>query len=321
MGIGAVAPPGTRKMLIFPDLVYRLVPDPELLDPHYLGLVMASPLFRRQVESAMRSTSGQFKISKDDLRSFVIPAPTLAEQRRIVDVLEALTDKRRAVMESLAKLKVLRSGWIESLNEGDRYRLDDIIVSGPQNGIYKPASSYGLTGTRIVRIDSFNGGPSELGQQLLRVDVSPSEIKRYGLSVGDLIVNRVNTVELVGKSTVVSRLDEVTIFESNVMRCRLSPDVAIPGFVEAWMSSGVVKRYFLQRAKSAVSQASINREDVLSCPFPIIPIGGQRDFLVTLRKIDARIESEVLERRKLEQLGVGLAGDLLSEGLRMGQVG
>lgn len=312
VGVGAMVPVGTRKRLIFPDLVYRLIPDVRVLDPQYLGLVIATPLFRRQVESVMRSTSGQFKISKSDLQEFSVPMPKLAEQRRIVASIHAVQVKGKVSAQSRAKLKGLRNGWVERLNGCSWRQLGDVVADGPQNGIYKPSTSYGLTGTRIVRIDSFAGGPSELGRRLLRVDASPNDVARYGLEEGDLLVNRVNTVELVGKSTVVGGLDEPTVFESNLMRCRLALDEVIPEFVEAWMGGSVVKRHFLRQAKSAVSQASVNRSDVLACPFPVISIEEQLHFLEALRKIDSRISSELSEAQKLERLGVGLTADLLS---------
>lgn len=238
------------------------------------------------------------------------------EQRRIVEILEAISDSERTAEAEIYKLRPLREAFLAELVVHDRVPLDDFILSGPQNGLYKPAESYGQTGFPIVRINSFSGGPSDFTRDLLRVDVSPAEALRYGISVGDLLINRVNAPGLVGRSTVVSRLGEPTLFESNIMCCKIATDKMDPMFLEAWMSTSVVKAHFARRTKPAVSQASINRADVHSCPVPKIGIDEQRRFLSRLQVIDARVAEARAEHAKLRTLKQGLADDLLSGKVR-----
>ncbi|MFF4280302.1 restriction endonuclease subunit S [Streptomyces kronopolitis] len=239
-------------------------------------------------------------------------------QRRIVEALDAVGHVKSAVDASVAKLRRLRGGLLAELAIYGRRRLADFVVHGPQNGLYKPAESYGYSGLPIVRINSFSGGPSDLTRGLLRVTASSVEERRYGLFIGDLIINRVNTPGLVGKATVVSDLREPTLFESNMMRCKVDAEKIVPKFLEAWMSTSVVKSHFAGRTKSAVSQASINGADVLSCPIPSADMEEQRNFLSRLNAIDARIDAETAELAKLRTLKQGLADDLLSGSVRVG---
>ncbi|KUM90473.1 hypothetical protein AQI94_01305 [Streptomyces pseudovenezuelae] len=233
-------------------------------------------------------------------------------QRQVVKVLDSFTKLERGIEASIAKFEALRSGLMEELAELECGQFGEVLKQGPQNGIYKPASSYGLQGTPIVRIDSFSRGRSDLTRGLLRVAVSGGEIARYGLEVGDIVINRVNTPDLVGKATSVRRLIEPTIFESNMMRCKLHHSAADPGFTETWLGSSTVKRYFLQRAKSAISQASINGDDVRDCPFPKMDVPGQLAFLKRLDAVEGQRMAEVVELAKLRQLKQGLVGDLLA---------
>lgn len=249
-----------------------------------------------------------------------VAVPSLERQRKIVEVLAGFADEERTVEASIVKLKLMRAGLVQGLDRYEQCTLRSIVIDGPQNGIYKPGSSYGLVGTPIVRINSFGGGPSVLNSGLLRVEVASAEAAKYRLNEGELLLNRVNTVDLVGKATVVARLDEETVFESNIMRCALDPERAIPSFVEAWMSGTSVKRHFLRRAKTAVSQASLNQGDVLSCPFPFVPISTQRKFLDGLDLIDSQIQAGELELKKLGDVRRGLADDLLPGKVRVRDV-
>ncbi|MEU3756193.1 restriction endonuclease subunit S [Streptomyces olivoreticuli] len=303
----------------FQNTLVRFRPGVDVL-PKY-----AQAMFKRWLDIGVfagiaKKTTSIAHLGGDRFARLLFPLISLERQQRIVEALDAITESERAVEASIAKLRPLRAAFLAELTTYDRDHLVDVIVSGPQNGLYKPAEAYGETGFPIVRISSFSGGPSDLTRGLLRVAASPVEAKRYGISVGDLLVNRVNTPELVGKATVVSRLDEPTLFESNIMRCGLAVEKIDPRFVEAWMSTSVVKSYFASRTKPAVSQASVNRSDVLACPLPRIGITGQQEFLSRLEAIDARMGQETAELVKLRTLKQGLADDLLSGRVRVGDV-
>ena len=99
-------------------------------------------------------------------------------------------------------------------------KLGDFVTDGPTNGLYRPSSDYGLDGTPIIRIDSFDGGFIHNLHLLRRVRISPLEIKRYQLSTSDILINRVNSLSHIGKAAIVPCLAETTVFESNMMRLR-----------------------------------------------------------------------------------------------------
>lgn len=259
-----------------------------------------------------KKTTSIAHLGGDRFAQLPFPLIPLDQQRGIVEVLDAITESERAVEAAIAKLAPVRDAFLSEMVVYERGQLATVVLSGPQNGLYKPAESYGESGTPIVRISSFSGGPSDLTRGLLRVTASAVEVKRYGVVVGDLLINRVNTPALVGKSTVVARLQEPTLFESNIMRCSLDVEKIDPRFMEAWMSTVVVKNHFASRTKPAVSQASINGADVLTCPIPQIGRSGQRNFLARLDAIDARVAEEVAELDKLRVLKQGMTGDLLS---------
>ncbi|MGW3392521.1 restriction endonuclease subunit S [Streptomyces hydrogenans] len=275
---------------------------------HYMSYAARHGLF---VDGVSQTSIAH--LPQDKFAEHLVPHPVeLTEQRRIVDIIDAASAQERAIEKSIAKLDKLRAGLMGELDSVECGTFEDVLSYGPQNGIYKPASSYDPEGTPIVRIDSFKGGPSDFTRNLLRLSLGASEAERYGLVTGDILINRVNSLELVGKSTAVGDLVERTVFESNMMRCKVLPGRAVPAFVETWLGGRAAKAHFRARAKSAISQASINGSDIRSCPFPQMDVPGQLRFLGQLAAVRGRQQLETAELAKLRDLKRGLVDDLLS---------
>lgn len=316
VGSACIATESTERLLLS-DKSLRLVVNPALADARFVCICLSSHRIRRQiVNSASGSSLSMQNMSQGAVERLIFRWPSLPEQRRIVQVMDAVSEQGRVVEASFSKLDKLRAGVMSELGSLRCGTLEEILDSGPQNGIYKPASAYGPEGTPIVRIDSFRGGPSDLTRDLLRVAVGRGELDRYGLNVGDIVINRVNTPELVGKSTMVRELTEPTVFESNMMRCKVRADRAEPTFVETWLGSPLAKSHFRMRAKSAISQASINGTDVRSCPFPRWDVPAQLEFLRRLAAVRDQQQAEVAELLKLRDLRRGIMRDLLDGGIK-----
>jgi type I restriction enzyme S subunit len=295
----------------FQNTLIRFRPGPQVL-PEYAQAVFVN--WRRMgVFASVAEKTSISHLGGNRFAALPFPVLPLPDQQHITEVLKSVFDLERKATEALKKKSLIRAGIAESLTGRRMINFSEVITSGPQNGLYKPASEYTAEGTPIVRINSFIGGPSDLTRGLLRVNASPSDISRYGLTPGDMLINRVNTPELVGKSTTVRQLNEPTVFESNVMRCRLDTERALPTFAELWLSGSTAKAHFLQCAKSAVSQASISRTDVLTTPFPEMTITEQSQFMQHIHTMDAQLTTEEISLSKLRQIMLGVTGNLLSE--------
>ena len=87
VGICGVVPPHSGPVL-HPDKLIRVVVSPEVADSHFIAYQMASGLVRDHLEPRIRTTAGQSGISGVDVKSIPVILPPLAEQRRIVDILD-----------------------------------------------------------------------------------------------------------------------------------------------------------------------------------------------------------------------------------------
>lgn len=73
----------------------------------------------------MRSTSGQFKISKGDMLDFQVPLISLVEQRDIVSTMAAFDSRIDQERAQLAKLRRLKQGLTDDLLSG-KVRVKDL---------------------------------------------------------------------------------------------------------------------------------------------------------------------------------------------------
>lgn len=210
-----------------------------------------------------------------------IPLAPLPEQKRIVaklDTLFAHLDQLKARLEKIPGLlkqfrqAVLTQAVTGKLTEEWReinkvlysFRLinfDTVILSGPQNGMYKSQSFYG-SGNYILRIDNFYDGKINRWESLKRLQVDKDELHLYGLANDDIIINRVNSMTFLGKSAIVKQLPEPCVFESNMMRIKLNTEKVDPEYIILFLNSQNGLTELRKNAKQAVNQASINQQDV-----------------------------------------------------------
>lgn len=175
------------------------------------------------------------------------------------------------------------------------FRLGNLFSISPQNGLYKPADQYNNYSTRIIRIDSFYDGKITEVDNLKRLNVTDDELKTYQLNEHDLIINRVNSIEYLGKCAFVSKLNvnEPTVFESNIMRCKLIETVS-PKYIAYYLSSIKGKNSLCLNAKHAVNQASINQTDVGNA---IIPLPNFPEQIKVVELLEENFEKiQILEK-------------------------
>jgi type I restriction enzyme S subunit len=174
-------------------------------------------------------------------------------------------------------LPELPKGWVW-------VRFEQIIVEGPQNGLYLPKTAYD-SGFPILRIDDYQNNSSRLSSELRMVTAPEDLLEKYKLSLDDLVINRVNSPSHLGKCLKIADRNLPAIFESNMMRLHLSSYVDV-SFVEKYLHSHIGKERLIKNAKWAVNQASINQQDVKNTIVPLPPLEEQK---VVAAKIERRL--------------------------------
>ena len=124
------------------------------------------------------------------------------------------------------------------------------------------------------------------------IDIPDEELDKCTVRRGDLLFNRTNSKELVGKTCVYNR-DEMMVLAGFVVRVRLN-DRALPEFVSAFMNTDFSKQMLLGMCKTAIGQANINAQELQNIGIYIPPIYIQKEFVSFKAQVD---KSKVIEMR------------------------
>lgn len=261
--------------------------------------------------------SGMVHITLQPFKNTEIYIPSLSAQHHIVARIESLFDKLNEAKEKvqavvdgfeLRKSAILHKAFTGELTE--RWRKEhgvgldswkvipfgNLIVSGPQNGLYKSKDAYG-SGTKILRIDGFYDGYVEDWKTLKCLTLSAAEIKLYELHLDEIVINRVNSMPYLGKSALIRELPETCVFESNMMRISLNKEYIIPEFIIRYLNSPVGLAELRKNAKQAINQASINQKDVKSVIVKLPILDEQKEIV---RILDSLLTQEQRAREVAE---------------------
>ena len=301
--------PMNNGKYVFSNFTWRLRPAASYVIPKFLYYYLNSPTARTELERIQSTTSGLRNLNTKLYLAQQVPLPPLSEQRRIVEILDQAERIRRLRADADSKAeRILPALFIKMFGDPaanprrlPTIELGEVISEGPQNGLYKPASSYGK-GTKILRIDGFYSGEVSNLDSLKRLKASPEEITKYGLEESDIVVNRVNSEEYLGKSAIIPALSEPVVFESNMMRFTVDTSQVLPEFVVAHLQTSFTRAEILSKAKRAINQASINQQDVRSLTILLPLLADQERFAIASSKIRALLARSESERVKLEIL-------------------
>ena len=254
----------------------------------------------------------QAHISQGYVKNIKVPVLSLVEQEQVVEVLTQLNNiismrrKEIGLLDTLVKsrfVELFGDPYVNPL-KWKRLKIKDAVTIEPQNGLYKPQSDYVAdgTGTPILRIDGFyNGRVTDFGS-LKRLKCSGMEQQRYLLLEDDIVINRVNSIEYLGKCAHIKGLLEDTVYESNMMRMHFDPEHYNPVYICKLLCSQYIYDQIVNHAKKAVNQASINQKDVLDFNIYQPPLELQNqfaDFVVSVDKSKSKIQKSLEETQLL----------------------
>jgi type I restriction enzyme S subunit len=98
--------------------IFRVRPNQALLDPHYLGAVIASEYGKRYFMRIAKRTTNLASINKTQLNAFPFFRPPLPEQQRIVELLSAAECHIQAIEQAATAHERLKRGLMQVLLTG-----------------------------------------------------------------------------------------------------------------------------------------------------------------------------------------------------------
>ena len=247
-------------------------------------------------------------IVKKDFDNTLIPFPTLEEQKNIANLLDKISTIILVRQQQLQKLdELVKARFVELFGDPfinpmrwKKLKIKDAVTVEPQNGLYKPQSDYVTDGhgIPILRIDGFYDGKVTDSTSLRRLVCESAEKQRYCLNEDDIVINRVNSIEYLGKCAHITGLSEETVYESNMMRMHFDPERFNPVYITRLLCNRFIYDQIINHAKKAVNQASINQKDVLDFDIYQPPLQTQNQFAAFIEQVN---KSKVAVQKSLDE--------------------
>ena len=225
----------------------------------------------------------------------------LTQQKKIVEKLDKLNgiiNSRKAELNKLDELIKARfvelfgdpimnpKGWVvKSIGE---------LVTDVRYGTSNPAVEGGRY--PYLRMNNLTyDGHIDLSD-LKFIDVSDNELEKCVVRKGDVLFNRTNSVDLVGK-TAVFEFEEDMVIAGYIIRVRLNNEL-LPEVLSQYMNLEAIKDILRNMAKGAVNQANINAQELQSIMVYVPDPDMQKQFVEIKKQVD---KSKSVVQKSLEE--------------------
>jgi type I restriction enzyme, S subunit len=349
----AVVPPEHEGHFVSSEFPQFIV-DPQRILPEYLYLffMLDSTVAAVNAASVGSAAVSRNRFKEEEFVGFEIPLPPLETQRAIVarwqaarveaDAAAERVKQVQAEIESrfLCDLGLEASGssrqlrafavswrelvrWSVSHNQATQSGADlthgkhpvvelGAVLEMIQYGTSEKANSSG-NGTPVIRMNNIVDGSLDLSD-MKYVDLSPDERKRLVLQDGDILFNRTNSKELVGKCAVFHERGEY-VFASYLIRVRPVPSKATPDFLVRVINSPIGRQQINALSRQIIGQANVNSVELRSLQIPLPPLDIQRAIVARIQAGRAEIarlrgEAEYVRRTARVEVEALILGTL-----------
>ena len=243
----------------------------------------------------------QKNMSTEWLKDYEIPLHTPNQQEEIVTVLNAaqsiLSSRRQQLqkLDELVKARFVEMFGIYPANpKGWETGTIRDVVSDVRYGSSRPAVDGGKY--PYLRMNNITyGGELDLSDTK-RIDIPDNELDKCTVRRGDVLFNRTNSKELVGKTCVYNR-DDMMVLAGFVIRVRVSERI-LPEFLSEFLNTEFSKQMLLAMCKTAIGQANINAQEMQNIGLYLPPIELQRKFVQFKEQTD---KSKVAVQKALDE--------------------
>lgn len=178
-----------------------------------------------------------------------------------------------------------------------------------QYGMSSPATSEPV-GIPILRMNNLQDDSWDLSD-LKYIALSQEELERYRVNWGDILFNRTNSKELVGKCAVFQEAGD-WVFASYLIRISLDRTQTMPDFVSNFLNTGGRKQID-RLSRQIIGMTNINAQEIRSLQIPLPPLDIQRQLVAVMEAARAARKAKLAEADALlagmdafvlEQLGM-----------------
>ncbi len=274
---------------------------PKMILPEFLPFFLQSDMFmERAIEISVGSLSPTINWKTLKVQEF--PLPPIDEQKRIAEILWAADEAFNQHQQSNDNLMSVKRTLLNRLTvrgigqqATQHTRLGEIpvhwrlatvedVTSICQYGLSIPLNESGQY--PILRMMNYDDGRI-IANDLKYVDLDDSDFNSFKVHKGDILFNRTNSADLVGKVGIFD-LEGDYVFASYLVRLRADEDQILPDFLNYYLNSGLGQRRLLAYATPGVSQTNISAGNLKKVLVPLPPMEEQKQIVEVLNNLELR---------------------------------
>jgi type I restriction enzyme S subunit len=292
-----VAQLDTDDKVVFAQRIIILQPKEHNLDRTFLKyLLISESVQNRILEKGTGATVQGIKASL--LKNIEIDFPSIPEQQHIVGILDEAFDSiataKANAEKNLQNARAIFESHLQSVftkgGEGwTNTTLGEVCTSVEYGSSAKSKEQGKVPVLRMGNIQN-----SKFVWDKLVYSDDDSEIDKYLLKHNDVLFNRTNSPELVGK-TAIYKSEIPAIFAGYLIRIHRKENLLDADYLNYFLNSNIAKEYGKTVVISSVNQANINGQKLKSYPIPVPPLKEQQ---MIVEKLDALSE----ETQRLESI-------------------
>jgi type I restriction enzyme S subunit len=265
-----------------------------------------------EVEKQVNGAVGLVHITKEKLKNFEIPLPSLPEQKRIVAILNeavaAIAIANNNAEKNLRNAREVFDSRLQSIftsdaSDWESTTLENALASQPRNGWSPPAINHSDEGVPVLTLSSvtrFIFRPDKVKYTSAKTDPK----RHYWVKNGDFLITRSNTPELVGHVAIANSISQPTIYPDLIMRMVPAPDRIITKFLYYQMRTSSLRNEIMSRAQGAnPTMKKISKGAVQTLPIVVPSLSIQKNITTQLDELlDETQQLETIYQQKIAYL-------------------
>jgi type I restriction enzyme S subunit len=164
----------------------------------------------------------------------------------------------------------------------------------------------------VVKVSSVSWGEFRERENKLYSKEEPENVK-YKINIGDFLISRANTTDLVGRSVIVRELSRNLLLSDKIIRFVFSFEI-IKEFSNHFNASIYSRNHFENRATgSSPSMKNVNRSDMELLVIPLPPLTEQHAIVERVDKLLAQVNALQIQVSEREHYAQQLMQAVLKE--------
>ena len=278
----------------------------DVVDGKYLFYFLLTDEFIAAMARLQKGASYPAVTDREVKDQFLSYPKSIAEQRRIVSILDetfdAIDSAKANIEKNICNSKELFESELNSMLSMGGDGWIDTKLGEVCNGFLYGTSTKSQDSGKVAVLRMGNIQDRHVIWDNLVYTSVPQEIEKYSLRQGDVLFNRTNSTELVGKSAIYN-LKHQAIFAGYLIKIIRNEDRLDSEFLNYYLNSSKVRQHGFSVMISSVSQANISSSKLKEYPIALPPLQEQQAIVGRLNSILERSTAlKTLYEKKLTKL-------------------